>query len=157
MTSWQARQSCRKVNLQWYFICVTHHRKLENAQTYCNGASMLREQMPKEVLYVLDKVIGEFLVAFGEDRVNTWCHCMAQSWFRRQTLHVLCVLMPRVMCKITSLLRADQMILDGTMVLCHAWCHTTKYMKCHIVSHDVFEKKCNDASWGYTDSTASAW
>jgi hypothetical protein len=32
---------------------------------------MLREQMPKEVLYVLDKVIGEFLVAFGEDRVNT--------------------------------------------------------------------------------------
>ena len=52
-------------------MCVTYHKKLENAQTCCNGASMLREQMLKEVLYVLDKVIGEFLVAFGEDRVNT--------------------------------------------------------------------------------------
>jgi hypothetical protein len=32
---------------------------------------MLRAQMPKEVLYVFDKVIGGFLVAFGKDRVNT--------------------------------------------------------------------------------------
>jgi hypothetical protein len=52
-------------------MCVTHHRKLENTQTYCNGDSMLKEKMLKQVLYVLDKVIGEFLVAFGEDRVNT--------------------------------------------------------------------------------------
>jgi hypothetical protein len=32
---------------------------------------MLRDQMLKEVFYVLDKVIGGFVVAFGEDRVNT--------------------------------------------------------------------------------------
>jgi hypothetical protein len=32
---------------------------------------MLREQMLKEVLYVIDKVIGGFVVVFGEDRVNT--------------------------------------------------------------------------------------
>ena len=48
--------------------------------------------------------------------------------------------MPRVMCKITSLLHGDQMILDGTKVLCRAWCHTTEDMKYHIVSHDVFVK-----------------
>ena len=55
------------------------------------------------------------------------------------------VLMVLLMCKIVSLLCGVQMILD-TLVLYGIWYHTTKDMKYHIISHDVFV-----TSWDYTD------
>jgi hypothetical protein len=48
------------------------------------GASVHKEGMLKE--WYLDKVIWGFAVAFDEDGVNTWCHCIALSCLRRQTL-----------------------------------------------------------------------
>ena len=39
---------------------------------------------------VLDKVIGGFEVAFDEDRVNTWCHCMLHYALEDKLLHALC-------------------------------------------------------------------
>ena len=84
----------------------------------------------------------------------TLCHSHALE----DKLCMFCVieLMPRVMCKITSLICGDKMILVDTMVLYVVWCLTTKDMKYHILSHDVIVRNCNDASWGYTDASASA-
>ncbi len=49
------------------------------------------------------------------------------------------VLMVLLMCKRVSHLCGVQMILD-TLVLYGIWYHTTKDMKYHIISHDVFVK-----------------
>ena len=40
--------------------------------------------------WYLDKVIGWFAVAFDEDRVNTWCHCMLHYALEDKLLRVLC-------------------------------------------------------------------
>ena len=49
------------------------------------------------------------------------------------------VLMVLLICKIVALLCGVQMIID-TLVLYGIWYNTTKDMKYHIISHDVFVK-----------------
>ena len=100
---------------------------------------------------VLDKVIGRFEVAFDEDRVNTWCHCMLHYALEDKLLHVLCC--------------CSDGIIDVQDSISSMWCpddywhsglvwYMVQYHKRYEISHYqswCVCEKCNDTSWDYTD------